>query len=169
MCLQTHSETDMTSEKRVVDSVGERADRAMWGFCGAIPLVEIEKGRRACREGWRDRGEGMDMLHTAVCGSGKSAYVMIQHENEDYVEASVSDPLSIRDLLAEDWYVEEVSASSPSLLQVPTTSGHEGNISASITVPAAPPEETAALMREIASTEVKVSDDHHDHAHPWLD
>ena len=56
-----------------------------WRFCGAVPLAAIAKGRRACRAGWRNRGEGCDKLALVACTDETLA---IQREDEEdfYIE-----------------------------------------------------------------------------------
>ncbi len=99
----------MPEPKIIVDRVcSERYKRATWEFCGAFPLKEIARGRRACREGWRDRGDDdMDML--AVCQSidlkDHTSYLFLQRESADAFEDGGGE-ISIEDMLAEDWYLE---------------------------------------------------------------
>jgi len=96
----------MVSEKRIFDSVGLPGERAVWIFWGAIPLVEIERGRRACREGWRDRGEGMDMLAAVGIQQDTDIVAGVQRESATHIEDYDGMHLTIRDYLAEDWYLE---------------------------------------------------------------
>ena len=75
----------------------------LWIPCGRFPLKEIAQGRRACRAGWRDRGEGMDRLSVVKSSNGK---LLLERETGDYGEDH-EDFSGIEDMLATDWELEE--------------------------------------------------------------
>ena len=75
-----------------------------WRFCGAVPLAAIAKGRRACRAGWRARGDGYDKLAVVVCTDRSLG---LEREDDEYF--SIEGEPDIDDLIAMDWSVEVVA------------------------------------------------------------
>ena len=94
------------SQKYQIDGLGEEGERAVWEFCGAFPLQEIGNGRRACREGWRNRGEEFDMLAAVACEDSMGVHVVLEREIADGLETGVG-WITIEDMLATDWYLEK--------------------------------------------------------------
>jgi hypothetical protein len=73
-----------------------------WVICCQFPLREILNGKRACRKGWRERGEGMDMLAVGISEEGK---LLLVRESENYIEDHEFF-CDIEDMLADDWMIE---------------------------------------------------------------
>lgn len=76
-------------------------DNLVFMPCGTFPLLEISQGARACRDGWRNRGEGIDMLAVIKSDLGT---LLLEREAEKYCE--YEDFSDIEDMLATDWMVE---------------------------------------------------------------
>ncbi|MFA6593640.1 MAG: hypothetical protein WCT16_00085 [Candidatus Buchananbacteria bacterium] len=98
---------------------------AIWDFCGAFPLAEIAKGRRACRAGWRNRSLLVKEEFRDECRGefGMIAVVLGAECNEReflkvlYLEREWDEDMEIEgrfayldDMLANDWYLERTAA-----------------------------------------------------------
>ncbi len=91
-----------------IDGLGKK--KAVWIFCGQFPLREISEGKRACRKGWRNRGQentdGWDMLAVIKSVSGDGPTLGLQRESAALIEG-VETFNHIDDMLAEDWFLEQ--------------------------------------------------------------
>ncbi len=104
----------------MIDPIGSDEDKATWIFHGPFPIKEIAAGKRACRHGWRNRSysefkgvklepETEDgtwpMLSASLDNNESNPGIIIGTEYaEEFGETTF--PLSIKDMLATDWYLE---------------------------------------------------------------
>jgi hypothetical protein len=84
------------------DSRDSHCELEGWVVCRQFPLREILNGKRACRKGWRTRGEGMDMIAVSRSEDGE---LLLVRESENYIEDHELF-CDIKDMLADDWMVE---------------------------------------------------------------
>lgn len=115
-----------------IDCLGKDEDKATWIFCGAFPLVEIAKGRRACRQGWRNRIADankernlwglevppkdrmyFDMLSVSKYDGPNGPELIMERESEKYFEDGGGDFNYVNDMLAEDWFLEKSEEALP--------------------------------------------------------
>ena len=101
--------------KNEIDAIGE--PKAVWVFCGPFPLDEIQKGRRACRSGWRVAGEDSpygDMLAVISAknpgDSDNACFLCLERENEEYIDVAMEIFSDIKDMQANDWFLEQEEA-----------------------------------------------------------
>ncbi|HUD03968.1 MAG TPA: hypothetical protein VMR73_00555 [Candidatus Paceibacterota bacterium] len=90
-----------------IDCIGE--SKAVWVHCGAFPLAEIAKGRRACRSGWRNRGYGHRMI-AIVSLEIPDQHLFLIMEREDATEIDQNPNFlfcDVKSMLATDWFLEQ--------------------------------------------------------------
>jgi 8-oxo-dGTP pyrophosphatase MutT (NUDIX family) len=104
----------------MIDGLDSEEGKATWVFCGPLPLEEIAKGHRACRHGWRNRSyssyRGVNLEPETEDGTWPMLSVSLDNNEDDpgmivgteYAEefGQATYPVSIRDMLATDWYLE---------------------------------------------------------------
>jgi hypothetical protein len=98
------------------DSIGPESEKTTWSWCGAFPLDQIAAGRKACRYGWRNRGDGQPLDDNGDNGFAMLAVVsakigeelMLWLESEFATVCEGSDPFHcIEDMQAMDWYLAD--------------------------------------------------------------
>jgi len=68
-------------------------------------LKEVIHGKRACRDGWRNRARGLDMLAVVLCEDQDGPYLAQQRESAKKIEG-VRKFCYENNILECDWFLE---------------------------------------------------------------